>query len=323
VIVNAQNDTVLAKTPVRIGLVGCGRLAEFGYIPAFRRAAGVALAGLADVNPTRCTDLAPQVPAYKTVQDLIEGGGVDAIIVSTPTRYHLADAMAAAQAKLPALVEKPPGIDVREAEALARLLPRPWIAFNRRFDPDLARLQRQIGSEETLTVHLELHYRRNAWNPIDMQDDALLDLGPHLVDLARWLTACEVTSVHTRTLKPDCAEFELELERARATITCCCNRPYRERVDAWGMDGRPLGTYKRGGIVAGVVGKLLPGRENPLVQSLARQLELFSYAVRGVPSTQQLASVGDGVKAMTILEAVRRSARSGGSKHLVIYPHID
>ena len=232
--VNAQNDTVLAKTPVRIGLVGCGRLAEFGYIPAFRRAAGVALAGLVDVNPTRCSDLAPQVPAYKSVQDLIEGSGVDAIIVSTPTRYHLADATAAAQAKLPALVEKPPGIDVREAEALARLLPRPWIAFNRRFDPDLARLQRQIVSEETLTVHLELHYRRNAWNPIDMQDDALLDLGPHLVDLARWLTACEVTSVQTRTLKPDYAEFELELERARATITCSCNRPYRERVDAWG-----------------------------------------------------------------------------------------
>ena len=106
---NAQNDTILAKTPVRIGLVGCGRLAEFGYIPAFRRAAGVVLAGLADVSPTRCSDLAPQVPAYKTVQDLIEGGGVDAIIVSTPTRYHLAGATAAAQAKLPALVEKPPG----------------------------------------------------------------------------------------------------------------------------------------------------------------------------------------------------------------------
>src|SRR5215510_6188294 len=41
-----QTDRTSSKPPVRIGLVGCGRLAEFGYLPAFRRASGVTLAGV-------------------------------------------------------------------------------------------------------------------------------------------------------------------------------------------------------------------------------------------------------------------------------------
>ena len=70
-----QADRSLSKSTVRIGLVGCGRLAEFGYIPAFRRASRVALAGVADVNPHRCKQIAPEVPAYSTIQELIRAGG--------------------------------------------------------------------------------------------------------------------------------------------------------------------------------------------------------------------------------------------------------
>lgn len=312
-----QTDTSRSKRPVRIGLVGCGRLAEFGYLPAFRRASGVALVGVADVNLLRCTQIAPEVSAYTTIQDLIQAGGVDAIIISTPTRSHLADATAAAHAKLPTLLEKPPGIDLREAEALLDLVPRPSIAFNRRFDPGLAQLRRNVPTEGMLNVCLELHYRRTAWNPFDMRDDALLDLGPHLIDLARWLTGSEVTSVRTQALNQEYVEFELELKRGHATVICSCNSPYRERVQVRTSDGRALGSIRRGGIVAGVIGKLFRGRENPLVNSLVSQLEAFSCAVRGLPSPQPLSSAVDGVKVMSIIEAVRSSAHSGGSRRSV------
>src|SRR5215831_15649263 len=86
-----QTDRASSKAPVRIGLAGCGRLAEFGYLPAFRRASGVTLAGVADVNPHRCRLVAPEVPAFKAIHDMIQGDGMDAVIISTPTRYHLAD----------------------------------------------------------------------------------------------------------------------------------------------------------------------------------------------------------------------------------------
>jgi len=243
-------------------------------------------------------------------------GGVDAIIVSTPTRCHLADAKAAAEAKLPALLEKPPGIDQQEAQALFDLTPRPWIAFNRRFDADLIRLKSDTARDRNPVIRLELHYRRKAWNPFDMQDDALLDLGPHLIDLARWLTASEVRSVRARALDPARAEFELTLERGQATVVCSCNRPYRERVQVTSRDGRALGTFRRGGIAAGIIGKVFPQRENPLVSSLIGQLEAFAQAVRG-GAAGSLASVSDGLAVMSAIAAVRRSVAEAGASVVV------
>jgi predicted dehydrogenase len=294
-----------------------------GYIPALRRALGVALVGVADVNLGRCRRIAPEVPAYASLQELIHAGEVQAIIISTPTRCHLADATTAAQAKLPALIEKPPGKDVNEAEGLLELVPKPCLGFNRRFDPDLMRLKNRLSKQEVYGLRLELHYRRQAWNPIDMQDDALLDLGPHLIDLVRWLTACEVTSVTTATLTQHYVKCELEFERGNATIICCSNRPYRERVSVWAKDGRVVATYSRGGILVGIAQKLVPRRESPLVRSLVGQLEAFSCAVRGLSPVEPLGSAADGVKVMTVIDAVRASARVGGSRCPVRYPKAD
>jgi predicted dehydrogenase len=311
----AQTDSVHPPPCLRLGLVGCGRLAEFGYLPALRRAKAVSLAAVADVNPHRCKEIAPGVPSYRSIQALIEGGGLDAVIISTPTRCHLADARAAAQAKLPVLLEKPPGIDQHEAGALCELMPRPWIAFNRRFDADLIRLKSHAAIARSADIRLELHYRRTAWNPFDMQDDALLDLGPHLIDLARWLTASEVRSVRARALDPARAEFELTLERGQATVVCSCNRPYRERVQVRGCDGRALGTFRRGGIAAGILGKIFQ-RENPLVRSLIGQLEAFAQAVRG-DAAGSLASVSDGLAVMSAIAAVRRSLAEAGASIVI------
>src|SRR5690349_21120163 len=110
---------------IRVGLVGCGRLAEVGYLPALRRVPMIELVAVADVNPLRCKQVAPEVRAHTSIRELIQAGGVDAVIISTPTRCHLADATAAACAKLPVLLEKPPGVDQSEAEALLELAPIP------------------------------------------------------------------------------------------------------------------------------------------------------------------------------------------------------
>ena len=88
-------------------------------------------------------------------------------------------------------------------------------------------------------------------------------------------------------------------------------------------DGRVLGTYRRGGVLAGIIGKFLPHRDSPLLRSLVGQLEAFSCAVQGLPSAEPLGSVVDGVKVMTVIEAVRSSARLGGSRCPVWYPKAD
>jgi predicted dehydrogenase len=309
----SQSDGI---SHVRVGLIGCGRVAEFGYLPAFRQARGVVLVGIADVNPSRCRALAPGVPAYGNIQSLTQAGGLDALLISVPTRFHLEYARCAAEAGLPSLVEKPPGANVQEAKALQALKPAPWIAFNRRFEPGLNALKQSMPSVQGFRLRLELRYRRTTWKPFDMHDDALLDLGPHLIDLARWLTGSEVRSARALLLKEQCAEFELELTRGRAVVACSTNRPYRERMEIADVDGRLCASHRRGGIVLGIMARLRPKVGNPLVSSLVGELEAFGKAVRGA-SGGSLASAADGLAVMSAIEAVRRSAADRGASVFV------
>jgi predicted dehydrogenase len=210
------------------------------------------------------------------------------------------------------LVEKPPGIDVQEAKALQALEPAPWIAFNRRFEPSIIKLKHAVPKAQRFQVRLELHYRRTTWKPFDMHDDALLDLGPHLIDLARWLTGSEVRSARALSLKRQCAEFELELTRGRAVVACSTNHPYRERIEIVDVDGRLCASHRRGGIISGIIARLRPKGENPLVSSLVGQLEAFGQAVRGA-SGGSLASAADGIAVMSAIEAVRLSGAERGA----------
>ena len=301
------------RYPIRIGLVGCGRVAEFGYLPALRHATGVKLVGVADIHQSRCHDIAPGVPAHGSMRALINAGGLDALVISTPTRFHLGDARCIAEARLPALVEKPPGVDVQEAQALHALQPAPWIAFNRRFEPALVRLKDGLPRDASLHLRLDLHYRRNSWKSFDMQDDALLDLGPHLIDLARWLTDCEVIRARAHAVDERHAAFELELERGHATIACSNNSPYRERVGVIDSLGRVKVAYQRGGILSGIAARLRPHQENPLVTSLRGQLEAFGRAVAGIGSEPSLATTADGLAVMSTIESLRYSALHGGA----------
>jgi predicted dehydrogenase len=300
---------------VKIGLVGCGRLAEFGYLPAFRQAAGVQLAGVADINLLRCRNIAPEVPAYESTRALIKAGGLNAIVISTPTRFHLADARCAAQANLPALVEKPPGLNVGEASALKALNPVPWIAFNRRFEPGIARLKEALPKDGAVRLRLDLHYRRGSWRSFDMQDDVLLDLGPHVIDLARWLTHSDILWARASCLHDRRAQFEIGLKRAHASISCSNNKPHCERIEVEDSLGRMRGSYKRGGLLPGILARLQPNRQNPLVNSLVRQLEAFGRAVRGLHDGTVLATPTDGLAVMSAIDAVRRSAVQGGAKY--------
>lgn len=291
---------------LRLGLVGCGRLAERGYVPALAHVPDLRLAAVADPVLERCARVAPGVPAFASAAALVAADAADALVLATPAAAHVADARLAANAGLPALIEKPPARTLAEAIELAALDPAPRFGFNRRFVPTIARLRPAVPSPVELA--LELHARSSAWGSHDADDDALLNLGSHVVDLARWLSGADIARVRA-ALTRSRAVLELELAdgRGRARLTCAADRPYRERVV---VDGRSR--YSAGGPAA-ALGHLLRGKtaDHPLVPSLARQLDAFGRAVRGEPEPA-LAGAHDGVAVMAALEAARASAAHGG-----------
>lgn len=323
--------------PLAIGLVGCGRLAQAGYLPALAAARGVRLAAVADPDPARRDAVAAGarrgaagtvpavggggVPAFSTLEELLEGARVDAVVLATPAPTHLADARLAAQAHVATLVEKPPAQDAGHAGALAELDPAPWIAFNRRFGAGqraarAALAQRAAGDHGAgpgrhVELRVELRYRRASWAAHTVGDEALLDLGPHLVDLAGWLADRQVTGVRAATLSHERAELELELEQGSATVRCAADQPHRELIEAHGSAGELLARHDEGGLAAGLLARLTArGRPHPLVASLTAQLEAFARAVGGAPEPD-LATAAEGHAVMAVLDAARACAAGG------------
>jgi UDP-N-acetylglucosamine 3-dehydrogenase len=279
---------------VRLGLIGCGLIAERGYLPALRRAKGVRLAAVADSVAERCVKLAPDVPAFAGVAELLAAHAADALILATPARAHLPDAAAAAAAGVPVLIEKPPAPTVRETEELVRLTPLPFVGFNRRFEPELRELRAAAAAAPRVDIRLVFRRRRGSWPSHESADPVALDLGPHLVDLAFWLSGAgaERVSGHADESRLS-MEIELADGRGTATVECELGPPYRELVQV-----RGLGSFKRGGLLAA-----LQSGESPLVGSLARQLEAFARAVRG-ESEAELGTAHDGLRVMRALESV-------------------
>jgi predicted dehydrogenase len=233
---------------------------------------------------------------------------VDAVVVASPVGTHLAAARAAARAGLPSLVEKPPAPDADGARRLAALRPAPWIGFNRRFLPAVAALR----GCDAAHLRVVLAYRRASWRPVEVDDDALLDVGVHAIDLVRWLGDTAVRRVRAATLDHERCELELELTRGTASVTCATDRVHHELVEARGASGSVVGRDARGGVARAIVARLRPPAEHALVDSLAAELEAFCRAVRG-DAAGDLATVADGVAAMEAVDAARRSSETGGA----------
>jgi len=294
-----------------VGLAGCGRLAERGYAPAFHGADGVELAAVADVRPDRPPAAFPGVPAHPSLEALLDAEDVDAVVIATPTEEHLAGVRLASERGLPALVEKPPARSVADAALLGELQPTPWIAFNRRFDPRILRLREglPVGG---LELELELRAAAARWRPFAPHEEALIDLGIHLFDLARWLAGAEVDAMRTATLTEQRVEVELRLGESTARVRCAADRLWAERVVARGANGGRQIRSMRGGLPRILLSRLGFGRlPDALVITLTRQLEAFASEVRDGVRTA-LARPADGVAALAIADAARESHRRGG-----------
>jgi predicted dehydrogenase len=305
---------------VRIGLIGCGRLAERGYLPALESLPALRLVAVADPDRARRAALAAAAgvatsTAVASAEELVAlDADLDGVLIASPVSSHVAAATVVAHAGLRSLVEKPPAPTAGDATPLLELDPAPWVAFNRRFDPDARRVRALVPDGAPIGLDLRLHYRRPSWGAHRVCDDALLDLGPHLVDWATWLSRRSVLEVESQEVTTDRARVRLALEGGgHATIDAATNRPHEERIALLDGHGRKLATHRAGGIVAAVRARARRPSPDRLVATLRAELEAFAGALRHPEGAHGLGSVAEGLRVMTILDAARASAVHGAA----------
>ena len=135
------------EKPVRVALLGCGRVAQRVHAPILARLPGTILDAVADPSADAkeiASRLNPGVRLFNSVDDLLDAGGFDAVCVCLPTHLHADSAIRVLQLGLPLYLEKP--IATNESEA-AELLnawtdrrPPAMVGFNYRFHPLHARV---------------------------------------------------------------------------------------------------------------------------------------------------------------------------------------
>jgi myo-inositol 2-dehydrogenase/D-chiro-inositol 1-dehydrogenase len=215
---------------LRVGVIGCGRVALLAHLPALARANDVELVALADSDPESlraAASRAPRAALHADWRPLVESSAAEAVVVCLPNALHAEVATAAFDAGRHVYLEKPLATNLREARAVAEAWRRArkvgMIGFNYRFNKLYAAARRHALSGRlgalvaARTVFSTAVGDAPQWKRArESGGGALLDLASHHVDLVRFVFEREVREVSadvwSRRGEDDCAALRLRLE---------------------------------------------------------------------------------------------------------------
>jgi predicted dehydrogenase len=186
---------------------------------------------------------------------------------------------------------------------LIGLAPTVWMGFNRRFERDAETVRARVASDPPAALELEMSILPRSWDALGGSETVLLDLGPHLVDLALWLTGRDARRIRVERATDGEASFELDLGDVLAAVRVSHRSAWHERVAVHGGGGRAVTLLERGGLARRLASRVRPGGSEPLVESLAAQLSAVARAVRGDDVDARLADAAAGVAVLRVLDA--------------------
>ena len=220
----------------RLGIVGCGAIAEYAYLPAARQLEGAEIVALADKNIGRAQTLGQRFGVSKCVEDYRQIPDLDGVIIALPHDLHAPVTSEFLKKGIAVLVEKPLALTVAEAEKVIELartkqtllqvgqiyrfchraqmvkraLEQGWIGSLRKFS-----LEGNFGDTNPMASGF-------AWDKKRAGGGTLMDVGSLVLDLLMWWFG-EPTRVEYRDdslggVECEC-ELELDFQNPRGTIS--------------------------------------------------------------------------------------------------------
>jgi predicted dehydrogenase len=190
---------------VRFGIVGMGNMGRYHADALLAgRVARAELAAVCSTSPGKLQKYQP-LPIFDDVTKLIESRAVDALLIATPHPQHPAQAIAAFEAGLHVMVEKPIASHKADAERLiaaAARHPRQVFGamFQLRTEPRYAKLRKLIQEGElgpivrinwiiTDWYRTEAYYASGGWRATWKEEGGgvLLNQCLHQLDTLQWL----------------------------------------------------------------------------------------------------------------------------------------
>lgn len=187
---------------LRIGLIGAGSIATHRHIPAYLKLKDrVTLTALSDIDHKRAEEIAETFGIPKVYQDYREMfAEVDAVTICTPNACHAEMTIAALQAGIHVLCEKPMAITTAEGRMMLEAAKKAnkvlSVGYHYRFMKEAVAAKRIMSNDEIgkpLVIRAQALRRRKVpgWGVFTHKrwqgGGCLIDYGSHLLDLAQWL----------------------------------------------------------------------------------------------------------------------------------------
>jgi myo-inositol 2-dehydrogenase / D-chiro-inositol 1-dehydrogenase len=248
-------------TPLRVGVLGTGRIGSMHAELVARQAPGASLAMIYDVDASVAATVASRlgVPAAGDAQELISSESVDAVAICTSTDTHVELIEAVAAAGKPIFCEKPIAQELAEVDRALAQVARAgvlfMVGFNRRYDPAHRSVRDAVASGAVGDVHVLRITSRDPEPPplayVRVSGGIFRDMTIHDFDMARYVTSsavAEVTAHGAVRVDPafgeagdvDTAVVVLRHENEAMTVIDNSRRAvygFDQRVEAFGSHG--------------------------------------------------------------------------------------
>lgn len=261
---------------VRVGVLGCGPIAQAAHFESVAKAANAELSAICDVaDDLRDQMAAIHAPraAYADYDAMLADPEVDAVVVAIADAFHVPAAIAALRAGKHVLSEKPVGITVDEAEGLQREVEATGLTFQvghmKRFDAGLQSAKSFIEHDMGEMLAFKAWYcdsthrysvtdavqpkiiksdhtkRPDGDSKADRASYYMLAHGSHLLDTARFL-AGDIVEVQARHLQRFGAHgWFIDVEFASGALghldlTVAVRMDWHEGIQLYGEHGSVL-----------------------------------------------------------------------------------
>jgi predicted dehydrogenase len=342
-----MDQTIDSATPLRVALLGCGRIARLAHLTLLQRHPAARLVAVADVDQSardNAARLAAGAEVFSDLHELLANTKPDAVVIALPTGAHRDAAVAALESGAHIYLEKPiagslaEARDIRAAWDPARAVAR--MGFNARFGKLYREMQTAlqggaIGEPVAVRTAFVARFPREAtWRVSpSVSGGALLELASHHVDLLRFMFRAEIESVGAESWSnrgdDESAMIQLRLAGGlHAQIFVSYGTVEEDRFEIYGTEGKltvdrydslvaqRTGPYARGGIAAAsarlrseirAIGYGLEKKRAPGEEPSFRE-SIGDFIEAARSRRGSSPDLDDGMRAIEVIDAARRAA---------------
>jgi UDP-N-acetyl-2-amino-2-deoxyglucuronate dehydrogenase len=203
-----------AVRPLRVALIGCGRISK-NHFEAIERIEGLELAAVCDIVEERAREAGERlgVPWFRSYDEMLAQAECDVVTVTTPSGLHPAHGIQAARAGKHVICEKPIAISLAGADDLVQACDAAgvqlFVVKQNRLNAPIQLLKRAIDRGRFGRIYManctvrwtrpQEYYDQAPWRGTwEFDGGAFMNQASHYVDLIQWLVG-PVESVVAKT----------------------------------------------------------------------------------------------------------------------------